>query len=75
MSSAATGSGFFVTFTVQPAFGCTSTEVNGVAAGKVISSPIVEAASDSDGTRNVMTPEPPWTASTPDTLIFDRDHY
>ena len=66
MSSAATGSGFFVTFAVQPAFGCTSTEVNGVAAGKVISSPIVEAASDSDGTRNVMTPEPPWTASTPD---------
>ncbi len=23
-----------------------------------------------DGTRNVITPEPPWTASTPDTLTW-----
>ena len=36
-------SGFFVTVACQPAFGWVSTDVNGVAAGKVICSPVVAA--------------------------------
>src|ERR1700752_474248 len=55
------GSGFLLTVAVQPAFGWVSTEVNGVLAGKVISSPVVDAVADSVGTRKVSTPEPAWT--------------
>src|ERR1700742_4725868 len=61
-------SGFLVTVAVQPGLGWVSTEVNGVAAGKVISSPVVDAVADSDGTRKVITPEPPCTASVPETF-------
>src|SRR5437879_5146082 len=62
--------GWWVTVAVQPALGWVSTDVNGVLDGKVISNPVVEAVSDSEGTRKVITPEPPCTASVPDTLTW-----
>lgn len=50
---------FLDTVAVQPGLGCVATDKIGVLSGRVTDNSVVEAVSDSVGTRNVSTPEPP----------------
>ncbi|SHX25908.1 Uncharacterised protein [Mycobacteroides abscessus subsp. abscessus] len=63
------GSFFLVMVAVQPAFCWVLTEMIGWSSGRTTSSAVVDAVSDSVGTRKFSTPQPPWVAS-PVTLTW-----